>query len=124
MQRFRICPRRSSARSGFTLFEIFVAVIVFGSVLATFVPLMQSVNQQQLAADQQLLALREADNLLEEIAQRPWKELTTDALSGLTLSDAAKSQLPKSELRAEIQDQPGPPITKRTSVEVIWPPHT
>jgi len=114
---------RRSRRRGFTLFEIFVAVAVFGSVLATFVPLMQSVHKQQRAADQQLLALREADNLLEEISQQSWQALIPDELAKRTLSETAKAHLLKSELRVTVDEQAGPPVAKRVSVEVSWTPH-
>ena len=105
------------------MFEVFVAVLVFGSVLTTFVPLMRGVSAQQRDTDLQLLALREADNVLEEISQLPWKELIADELAKRTLSDTAKGHLLKSQLRVTVDEQAGPPVAKRVSVEVSWTPH-
>ena len=82
-------PPRPTVRAGFTLFEMFVAAVVFGTALVTFLPMMQSVGNQQRFTEQRLLALREAEGLLEQLASRSWSELTKDSLSSQTLSDEA-----------------------------------
>ena len=112
----------SPHRSGFTLLEMFVSVVVFGAVLMTFLPLVHAVRQQQRATDQHLLALREADNVLEGVSQRSWSELTTEELSKLTLPEAVKAHLPQAELKADVTETADQP-TKRIAVRVSWTPH-
>lgn len=118
------CLRQVSARSGFTILEMFVAVIVFGTALVTFLPMMQSVGFQQRLTDQRLLALREAENLLEQLAPQKWNELTTQELAKLTLSDEAKSRLPQPALQVEVTDPAEPASSKRVLVRVSWTPRS
>ena len=83
-----------------TLLEMFVAVIVLGTLLATFLPLMQSVNYQQRLTDQRLLALREAENLRR--VGREFSGQASGSLSIATTHTQARYVLPKpvSRLRA------------------------
>ena len=115
---------RSTRRRGFTLMETFVAAVVFGTVLTTFLPLMHSVRQQQRATDQHLLALREVDNVLELLSQRPWRELTAEELSKLALADDVKTRLPQSALRIEVDEPAEQPPSKRVAVHVSWTPRS
>lgn len=111
-----------SRRAGFTLLEMFVSVVVFGTALATFLPMMQLVGQQQRLTEQRLLALREADRQLEEITGFGWNELSTDTFSGRPLSDEAKSRLPHVTLKVEVHQPVEPPSSKRVVVQVNWIP--
>ncbi len=125
MKRPQYPKPQPQARRAFTLFEIFVAVLVFGSVLTTFIPLMRGVHSQQHDTDLHLLAVREADNVLEELSQWPWNDLVADKLSQRTLSETAKSHLRQPELRVTVEEQKGVdvPVTKRVAVEITWQPH-
>ena len=111
------------ARAGFTLFEMFVAVVVFGTALLTFLPMMQAVGNQQRLTEQRLLALREAENLLEQLAPRKWSELTTEELGKLSLSDNVKSRLPHAGLKVEVAEPAEPLSSKRVAVQLSWTPH-
>lgn len=113
---------RASRRAGFTLLEMFVAAVVFGTVLLTFVPLLHSVRQQQRATEQQLLALRETENLLEILSQRPWAELAATELSKLELADDVKARLPQAALQIEVDEPAEPPPSKRLAVRISWTP--
>lgn len=117
-------PPRPTVRAGFTLFEMFVAAVVFGTALVTFLPMMQSVGNQQRFTEQRLLALREAEGLLEQLASRPWSELTKESLSLQKLSDEAKSQLPQPTLKLEVTEPAEPPGSKRLTVHVNWTPRS
>ena len=89
-------------RAGFSLLEMFVAVVVFGTVLMTFLPLMQSVGNQQRITDQRLLALREANNLLEQLSVRQWSELSSDELVKISLPEDVRSRLPQAGMQIEL----------------------
>ena len=112
------------SRAGFTLFEMFVAAVVFGTALVTFLPMMQSVGNQQRFTEQRLLALREAEGLLEQLASRSWSELTKDALSSQTLSDEAKTRLPQPTLKLDVTEPAEPAGSKRLTVHVSWTPRS
>jgi type II secretory pathway pseudopilin PulG len=115
-------PRRR--RDGFSLLEMFVAAVVFGTVLLTFLPLMKSVGTQQRLTDQRLLALREANNLLEQLTQRNWNQLTTSELQKLALPDDVKARLPQGKLHVTLDEPAEQPPAKRVSVRVSWIPRT
>lgn len=118
MRRPRI--KRSRPRAGFSLLEMLVAVIVFGTVLTTFLPMMRSVREQQRGTDQHLLALREADNLLEIISTRDWNELTNEELGKLTLPEDVASRLPNGTLKIEVSESTEQAASKRVAVTVSW----
>ena len=126
MKRPQYRKPKSQPRRGFTLFEIFVAVLVFGSVLTTFIPLMRGVHSQQRDTDLHLLALREADNVMEELSQWPSQDLVADKLGQHPLSDTVKSHLRQPELRVTVEEQMQTElnVTKRVTVEITWLPHT
>jgi hypothetical protein len=125
MKRPQYQKNKSQPRNAFTLFEIFVAVLVFGSVLTTFIPLVRGVHNQQHDTDLHLLAVREADNVLEEISQWPWNDLVADKLNQRTLSETVKSHLRQPELRVTVEEQTQTKqsVTKRVVVEITWLPH-
>lgn len=122
MQRRTDQRTTSNDRGGFTLLEMFVAVVVLGTLLATFLPLMQSVGYQQRLTDQRLLALREAENLLEILTPRPWNELTQEFAESQSLSDEAKSRLPQGTLDIDVTQPTEPADSKKVTVQVIWTP--
>jgi hypothetical protein len=90
--------------------------------LLTFVPLLHSVHQQQRATEQHLLALREAENVLELLSQRPWMELSAAELSKLKLADDVKARLPRAALQIEVDKPAEQPPSKRLAVRVSWTP--
>lgn len=112
----------AAARAGFSLLEMFVAAVVFGTALITFLPMMQSVGFQQRLTDQRLLALREAENLLEQLAPRKWNELTTEELAKLSLSENVKSRLPQAVLKVDVNEPAEPAASKRVAVQLTWTP--
>lgn len=117
-------PMPTANRAGFSLLEMFVAVVVFGTVLMTFLPLMQSVGRQQRMTDQRLLALREANNVLEQLSQRKWNELTADELAKVTLPDDVKSRLPQAALQIDLSEPAEQPPSKRVAVKLSWTPRS
>lgn len=121
MRRFHDRPHESP-RAGFTLLEMFVSVVVFGTALVTFLPMMQSVGFQQRLTDQRLLALREAENLLEHLTPVAWSELTQEFMESQSLSDEAKSRLPQVELDIDVSEPAEPAASKHVTVRVSWTP--
>lgn len=111
-------------RSGFSLLEAFVAVVLLGSVMLTFLPMAHTVREQQRSTDQELVALREAENVLEQIAARPTLERNASGLSKLKLSEPANSRLPNAELKIEVSEPTGSPASFRIAVVIRWSSHS
>ena len=105
-------------RRGFTLIEMIVATILFAALLSTFVPLMKAIAKTQRGTERQRIALREANDLLVQITQRSWADLTVDSLNKLTLPDAAKSVLPQAMLDFDVAEIAEPIVSKQVSVRI------
>ena len=117
-------PVPTGNRAGFSLLEMFVAAVVFGTVLMTFLPLMKSVGTQQRMTDQRLLALREANNILEQLSQRKWNEITADEVGKVKLPEDVKSRLPQAELQIDLSEPAEQPSSKRVAVKLSWMPRS
>ena len=108
-------------RRGFTLLELFVAGALLGVLLTICLQLWGATAAQQRAVRQRQTALREAANLLERLATRPWTKLTAAELSGWTLSPAAEASLPDARLEIQIAEPAEPVAAKRITVLIHWP---
>lgn len=112
----------SSGRAGFTLIELIVATILFGAVLSTFVPLMKAISRTQRATERQRIALREAHNILQQIAQRSWADLAVDSLNKLELPESAQTVLPQASLEFDVTETVEPFVSKQVLVRIRWLP--
>ena len=79
----------TTTRRGIMLMEVAVAGALVGTLLVVCLQLVSAAAAQRRAADQRQCALLELGNVMEQIAARPWAELTTAALSQEKLSPSA-----------------------------------
>ena len=100
--------------------EMVVAGAVVGALLVVCLQLLSAAVAQRRAADQRQCALVELGNVMEQIAARPWAELTTAALSQEKLSPSAERQLPGAELKIEVFASAGEPNAKRITAALRW----
>ena len=63
------------------LLELVAAGAVVGALLVVCLQLLSAAAAQRRAADQRQCALLELGNVMEQVAARPWAELTTAALA-------------------------------------------
>jgi len=107
------------------LLEVVVSCVLLGALLTVCLGLVQGSVSQQRAIQERLVAIEEAQNVLEELYGRPWDELGPEAARGVKLSDEAQQVLPEGRVEAEIgQPEAGPkdPAAKRIVVSVRWQP--
>jgi hypothetical protein len=102
------------------LVEVAVASAIVGALLVVCLQLVSAAAAQRRAADQRHCALLEIGNVMEQVAARPWDELTTAALSQETLSPSAASQLPGAELKIEVSASTADPAVKRITVALRY----
>jgi Tfp pilus assembly protein PilV len=76
------------------------------------------VASQRRTARQQATAVREAGNLMENLATRRWAQLSPDQMAKVRLSEDCLRCLPGATLRVDVnaEDQD----TKRVRVEIGW----
>ncbi len=115
-----VSVRRDARRSGASLIEMIVSCVLLGAVLVTAAPLMGWVSAERRAADQRQFALLQATNLMESIGRMPWDQISTESLGNLSLSAETTQFLKAGELTVELQQQEGPPVSKRVTVRITW----
>ncbi len=112
-------PFRTNRNRGTITHEAAMAIVMAVAVIAGTVQVLAVISHQRREIDRRSIAVREAGNLLEEIAARPWSELTEDKLSTLALSDECKSVLREPRLRIAVDPEPDG-AGKHISVEIDW----
>jgi type II secretory pathway pseudopilin PulG len=97
-----------------------VSAILLGALLLLAVPLLGWVSHQRRIADQRQYALLLLSNTIEELGQRPWDELSDDALAEVKLATEVSQFLDSAVMKAtvEIEDEPIP--TKSITVSLTW----
>ena len=96
-----------------------MAIVMATAVIAGAAQVLAVISHQRRDIDRRSTAIREAGNLLEEIAARPWSELTEAELSALTLSDECSATLREPRRRITVAPEPAG-AGKRISVEIDW----
>ncbi len=109
-----------TTRRGVMLVEVVAASGIVAAVLVLCLQLLSAAAAQRRTADQRQCALLELGNVMEQVAARPWAELTTAAFAKKKLSPSAERQLPAAELKIEILASADEPNAKRIAVAVRW----
>ena len=106
-------------RTGFILQEALLAILIALATLVGVAQLLAMVAQQRRLAQQRTAAVREAGNLMEDFASRPWAEITADKLAAVRLSDACQRGLPDAKLHVEVNSEDED--SQRISIQIDWP---
>jgi Tfp pilus assembly protein PilV len=107
-------------RTGSLLIEVSVAMLLLAAAFAGVAQLLVAAGREQRAMAQRQLATREAANVLEEIAARPYDQVTMESVAGFELSSEAQQQLPAGHVSIRVVDDPEPPTARQIHVEVGW----
>jgi Tfp pilus assembly protein PilV len=111
-------------RRGVTIFEMTIALLLAGVVLAGMAQLLAALASHRRESERRLAAIHEAANQMERLAVLPWSELTPEATAAWKLSQEAADALPAGELTVSISDAElpveAPPAARRVEVEVAW----
>jgi len=108
-------------RRGVTLLEVAVAGAVLAAMTVICLQMLTASAGGRRALGQRQTALREATNVMERLAARPFGDLTPRQVAGLKLSEAALKQLPGGTLEIDVLRPDGDPEAKRVTVRVKWP---
>ena len=109
-----------SRRSGLTVLEVTLALLILTVAVTTLAQLLSTAAAQRRRSEQRRLALQEVANQAESIALFSWDELTAEKLAALKPSDNLLAAAPTATITAAIADEAGPPANKRVRIEVHW----
>ena len=112
-------PRGAWEREGFILHEVLIAILIVLAAMVGVAQLLALVAQQRRLAQQRTAAVREAGNLMEDLASRPWAEITVERLADVRLSDACQRRLPDATLHVEVHSEDAD--SQRISIRIDWP---
>lgn len=106
---------------GMSLLEMAVAGVLLAVLAGVCLKFFVAVAAQRRSLAERQTALREATNLMERLAARPWKELTPEKLDELKLSPVAAAVLGEAELKIETTQTADAPAGKRITLRLSWP---
>ena len=119
-----ISLERNRRPAGFTLVELIIALMLLGAATAVMLPLMVSVSAQRRAAEQRQYVLFLAENLLDDLIARPWKDVTQESLSAVVAGDRSPDEiqgliLPDLEREVTVTDRPDD-AAKQVTLQLRW----
>ena len=104
--------------TGFILQEVLLAILIALAMLVGVAQLLAMVAQQRRLAQQRTAAVQEAGNLMEDLASRPWAEITAENLADVRLSDACQRRLPDATLHVDVHSEDAD--SQRISIRIDW----
>ena len=107
-------------KRGFLLLEMIVSLILLGTAMAIIVPTLGWMGVQNRLSLQKQEAVQILHNLMEELATRPYEELTPETAEKIELPEALRSQLPGAKLEVEITEPDTQPPAKRIRMRLVW----
>jgi hypothetical protein len=102
------------------MIELFVSVAMLAASLATVATMSSAIARQRYGSELRLLALEEADNVLERLTAEPWEAISTKRADDLGLAEAVASMLPDGELKLRVGSPQDRPTAKRIDVTIAW----
>ena len=99
--------------------EATMAIVITTAVIAGTAQILAVISHQRRDIDRRSAAIREAGNLMEEIAARPWSKVTEEELVALALSDECRTVLREPRLRIQVTPEPAG-VGRHISIEIDW----
>jgi hypothetical protein len=107
-------------RRGIMMLEMAVAVLLVGLLMAISIKLLGwSIRERQLV-DRRATALIEAGNLLDQLTNQSWDDLTEPSLESVKLSAEATAILPNAKLAITLRQPEADPTAKQINVALVW----
>lgn len=110
----------SGSRRGLMVLEVMLASLLLAAALVVLVPLLSTIGRTRLSAEKRIIGLAAAENVLEQVASRPWNELTAEAAAAVSLDQAVAAELPAAVLAVSVADAPGELPAKRIVITLSW----
>ena len=102
------------------MLELIVATTLLAAIAAVSMQMLRVAAVQRRANSGRQAALREADNLMERLAGRPWDELTEEGVQDIQISEPVRRVLPDVDLEIEVTSEAEQPDAKRIALSLRW----
>lgn len=107
-------------RRGFSVFEVSASAVLVLALVSGSLELVRRTLSIQEESRRDDIAQCEVANLMETVAIVPWKRLTEDDLSRLTMSDTALGELHDPRLEVRVERTEGDTDGKRVLLRLSW----
>jgi hypothetical protein len=108
------------SRRGMGVLELLMAGVLLGTLMTVSLKFFAATAAQRCEQQQRQVAVQEVANVMERIAARPWKSLTTQGLNEIGLCEEAQARLPAAKLEIEVAAMADEPVAKRIAVSLRW----
>ncbi len=108
-------------RSGATIQEAMVAILIVGAVLASITQVLAMAASQRRSSMRRTIATREVGNLMEDLMSRPWDDLTSEHLADIPLSASCRHHMPEAQLQIDVIDEDDSEAGRRIDIQIDWP---
>jgi type II secretory pathway pseudopilin PulG len=107
-------------RRGFTLLEIFTAMLLLSALTALCLEFFAAGNGQRKEQYAQLVATQGAANVMERLAAVAWDDLPKQSGAKFSPSPQASKLLPEPRVEVQVGDLTGVPPARRVAATVFW----
>ncbi len=105
---------------GLTLLEMTVTAAILALLLSTSMTMLRVVSGQQRAAERRAVATQTVQALAERLVNRPWDELTPEAVENAAIPAAVAPHLPGAKLLVAVDEETEGVAAKRVTIELAW----
>lgn len=107
-------------RSGTTLFELLITLLLLGAVAGSVVPVVRWSGLQRAENERRMLAQEVARNLLERVLTLPYDKLTAEELNNLQLPSEVQSALGYPRIEWRLADAKDSIRSRRVDLRFVW----
>ncbi|QDT82171.1 hypothetical protein Mal35_56640 [Gimesia maris] len=112
---------KRSKRSGFTVFEAFISLILVSTAVSIAVPTLRVVNLQRKSINERVLATNTLANLAERLSvTETWNSLTPQKLDTYRNQVTKELSLKKSKLTIDLIESPKSAALKQVQIRLSW----
>ena len=108
-------------RSGFTIFEAFISLILVSTAVSITIPTLRVVNLQRKTLNERLIATTTLANLSERLkAEETWNSLTSQRLDSYQEEVTKELSLKEPKLAFDLIENPKLPAIKQLIIQLTW----
>lgn len=102
------------------LLEVIVSAGLLTALLVVVSQTLVRLHAQAKIVERRIVAQQTLENMLEEYTIRPWKEIETETIRGLTPPDWVQTKLPQLEVTGSVTEEKDPVVAKRATLQISW----
>lgn len=108
-------------RSGFTIFEALISMILVSATVAISIPTLRVVNLQRKSINAKLIATTALANLGERIvAENSWDDLTSEKMAEYEAEIPAQLDLKEPQLSVKLIQSENDPAVRQVRIRLSW----